>query len=138
MLKALREKGYLTLRDETRYLCKQIKRNFRIVPFDKDNLNSCVNDLIIKHSESGKKIPTKDDFLSDKDMGTLLRQFSDTSFNEQGLANIAIDWWLSLLNAAAVKSGRRRVLNAGPRRWSRPPCVRAIDHLHRAWRPAPS
>jgi hypothetical protein len=97
LLKVLRKEGHLTIKEETRVFCNMIRKNFRVIPFDSDHLNCCLNELIIKYEKCHQKLPAVNDLLKDDNMGTLLRQFNDSFFNEAWLANKAIDWWISLI-----------------------------------------
>ncbi len=97
LLKQLRIEGRFPERKEATMLCEMIRKNFRVVPFNKDQLNCCLDDLIQKSKEKDGSIPTKELLLADSDMGTMLRQFGDPFFNEVWLAQVAIPWWLSLL-----------------------------------------
>lgn len=97
LLKQLRIEGRLSERKEAAILCEMIRKNYRVVPFDKDQLNCCLDELIENSKKQDGRLPTKKLLLADNDMGTMLRQFDDPFFKEAWLAEIATSWWLSLL-----------------------------------------
>ncbi|MBL7180990.1 MAG: hypothetical protein ISS65_12425 [Desulfobacterales bacterium] len=97
LITKLRTEGHFKIRDETNILCEMIRKNYRVVPFDRNHLNCCMSELIEKAIENNESMPAQKQFLLDKDMGTLLRQFGDPFFNEEWMAKIAISWWISLL-----------------------------------------
>ncbi|MBW2117202.1 MAG: hypothetical protein JRH09_04685 [Deltaproteobacteria bacterium] len=97
LLRKLRTEERLSEREEATILCEMIRKNYRVVPFDKAQLNCCLDELIEKSKEKNGSIPTKEFLLADNDMGTILRQFGDPFLSEAWLAQIVASWWLSLL-----------------------------------------
>ena len=98
-VKKLREDGVLTLDQESRCLCEMIRKNFRLVPFNGDHLNACLEELRTRRARAGGGRLSPDDLRADRDMGALLRQFSDGLLDDLWLGRTAVDWWLSLLEA---------------------------------------
>lgn len=98
----LRREGSISIGEETTILCQMIRKNFRVVPFDKGHLNSCLFDILEEAERAGGTPVTKSVLMAHEDMGTLLRQFGDPFFNEEWLVGIAIEWCVSLLKKSNV------------------------------------
>jgi tetratricopeptide (TPR) repeat protein len=96
LLRALREKGRVQLSRETQVLARMIRLNFRIVPFEPVHLMSALEELIESLRSEGR-VPKQADMLNDKSLGTLLRQFGESSLNVAPLQGIATDWWVAIV-----------------------------------------
>lgn len=75
---------------------KLIEKNFRTIRIEVPFLNFRLKELITLKKESSK-LPTSDDLVNDHILGVFLRQFGETTVNPDALANLAINWWLSVL-----------------------------------------
>jgi hypothetical protein len=96
LLRALREKGRVQLSRETQVLARMIRLNFRIVPFEPVHLMSALEELIESLRSEGR-VPKQADMLNDESLGTLLRQFAESSLNVAPLQGIATDWWVAVV-----------------------------------------
>jgi tetratricopeptide (TPR) repeat protein len=94
LLDVLVNKGNIKIEGASEILSRLIQKNFVIVPFDFRHLKGAL--LRFLKSSRGKK-PVRDDIMSDDVLGTLLRQFGDSSLNYSALVGIAVDWWISML-----------------------------------------
>ncbi|MCX5816381.1 MAG: DUF4365 domain-containing protein [Proteobacteria bacterium] len=96
MVAALREKGKISLASETEVFGKMLKLNFRIVPFNSQHLYCSLENVANSLTTKGR-IPRAKDLIQDETLGSLLRQFADSSIEPAGLYRIAIDWWIAIL-----------------------------------------
>lgn len=96
MVAALREKGKISLASETEVFGKMLKLNFRIVPFNSQHLYCSLENVVNSFSAKGTT-PQAKDLIQDETLGSLLRQFGDSSIELVRLSRTAIAWWLTIL-----------------------------------------
>jgi len=96
LFRQLRSEGYLTTDQETVLLTKMIQRNFRLIPFGPENLNSQLEKIVLDARRKGEQI-TYEIMCSHETMGILLRQFGESGISEIAKILVARDWWLSVL-----------------------------------------
>ncbi len=102
LIRKLRNEKIISIHDETIIFCEMIRKNFRVVPFDKDHLNSSLEFLLTKMTKEKKLLPGKQALLDDENLGLLLKQFGDPFFNEAWLVKIAVSWWLSMIEENTI------------------------------------
>lgn len=96
LISLCKNKGILSLRDETRLFSQLINRNYKIIPFYPEHLNCRLKDILIEKRSLGIKYVKSESLVSDEILGSFLKQFTDIS-SQQILIDIAIDWWLSII-----------------------------------------
>lgn len=93
-INALVENGNIRIEGASEIFARMIQSNYVIVPFEPSHLSAALLQVLKKHRE---RLPVRDDLMSDETLGTLMRQFGDTSLNYITLLDIASEWWLSIL-----------------------------------------
>ncbi len=71
------------------YMARCIESNFRTIPFNVWHLNVLTKHVV--HQSSG--MVRSSDLIDHPILGVFIRQFGDTSIDEQSLFRIAVDWW---------------------------------------------
>lgn len=95
-IKKLVTQNAITESQYVAFTAKMIQMNFRTIQIEATHLNSRLKELL-KEREKTDKLPKKDDFLYDNILGTLLKQFGDTTIDEPALVNLAVEWWVLAL-----------------------------------------
>jgi hypothetical protein len=94
LINALVEKRNIQIEGASEIFARMIRSNYVIVPFEPKHLSAALLQVLRKHVG---RLPGRHDLMSDETLGTLIRQFGDTSLNYTILLDIASEWWLSVL-----------------------------------------
>jgi len=86
----------ITNSQRTALIAKMIRMNLRTIPIRVSDLKTRLEELIRDFKKPGK-LPESQDFLNDDILGTLLKQFGDTTLNPLALVSLAVEWWVSVL-----------------------------------------
>ena len=92
------QKGIWSLEQEVNLITDLIKRNYRWVPFSNLHLNARLRRIL--HFSRGERVPINLETLrQDERMWLLMRNFGETTINEDLRLRWAMKWWLSIIQS---------------------------------------
>lgn len=96
-LSRLIDEKHLSLREETLLYSQMIKKNFRLIPFQPYHLTTRL-EMIVNLRNNNSLPPSKQKTLiQDSILGVFLKQFGESSIPPHTRVNLAINWWISIL-----------------------------------------
>ena len=96
-LARLKNEGYISESKETLFYSQMIKKNFRIIPFQPYHLMSRLEGIVKERKQSSLPPPKNEDLKQDPILISFLKQFGNPSIRPEIRVNIAINWWISIL-----------------------------------------
>lgn len=97
LLSRLKNEGLISTRQETLLYSLMIKKNFRIIPFQPYHLTNRLEEIVKERTQRSLIPPKNQDLKQDSILGTFLKQFGEPSIILEIRVNLAINWWISIL-----------------------------------------
>jgi len=103
LLSVLKERAYISLKQEGKLLSEMIHKNFNVVIFEPDHLMVHLHRVVVELG--GKNLSIFSSLLQkDPVLGTFIRQFAEKSLNIGYRVHLFVEWWKRILADAKLHS----------------------------------